>query len=198
MGDVGPGKFLLITVSGSLRGDKLLYDEIVCAWKKNILIRNHESTHWNLKKMINIIDCNKLSSCLQFSYIYTWLIFHLALIRSASRSHTEQLFDNISQKLIAHMQYVGVVPWCFFPSVEVGNPSLVMPDLELRSVAWSLTKGWSISWAAVGRAAGSRCKQSFRKLFASEERWSGISGMSLLFPILNIAATCGNNTNLSR
>jgi len=34
MGDVGPGKFLLITVSGSLRGDKLLYDEIamlVCA-----------------------------------------------------------------------------------------------------------------------------------------------------------------------
>jgi len=34
MGDVGPGKFLLNTVSGSLRGDKLLYDEIamlVCA-----------------------------------------------------------------------------------------------------------------------------------------------------------------------
>jgi len=86
----------------------------------------------------------------------------------------------------------------FFPSVEVGNPSLVMPDLELRNVAWSLTKGWSISWAAVGRAAGSRCKQSFRKLFASGERWSGISGMSLLFPILNIAATCENNTKLSR
>ena len=78
----------------------------------------------------------------------------------------------------------------FFPSVEVGNISLVMPDLELLTVAWSFTKGWSISWAAVGRAAGSRCKQSFRKLFASEERLSGISGMSLLFPILNIAATC--------
>jgi hypothetical protein len=29
----------------------------------------------------------------------------------------------------------------------------------------------------------------FRKLFASEERLSGISGMPLLFPILNVAAT---------
>jgi hypothetical protein len=59
MGDAGSGKFLLITVSGSLKGDKLLYDEIamlVCAM-------------------------------------------------------------------------------VFFPSVEVGNTSLVMPDLELRSVA---------------------------------------------------------------
>jgi hypothetical protein len=74
--------------------------------------------------------------------------------------------------------------------LEVGNISLVMPDLELLTDAWSLTQGCSINWAAVGRAAGSRCKQSFRKLFASEERWSGISGMSLLFPILNIAATC--------
>jgi hypothetical protein len=77
----------------------------------------------------------------------------------------------------------------FFPPVEVGNIPLVMPDLELLTVAWSFTKGRSISWAAIGRAAGSRCKQSFRKLFASEERLSGISGMPLLFPILNIAAT---------
>jgi len=53
-----------------------------------------------------------------FSYIYTCLIFHLALIRSASRSHTEQLFDNICQKLIAHRQYVEVVPWCFSPRLK--------------------------------------------------------------------------------
>jgi len=62
MGDVGPGKFLIM-ISGSLKGDKLLYDEVA---------------------------------------IFTML---------------------------------------FFPSVEVGNISLVMPDLELLAVAWSLTKG---------------------------------------------------------
>jgi len=65
MGDVGPGKFLLNTVSGSLRGDKLLYDEIA------------------------MLVCATV----------------------------------------------------FFPSVEVGNTSLVIPDLELRNVEWSLTKG---------------------------------------------------------
>jgi hypothetical protein len=54
--------------------------------------------------------------------------------------------------------------------VEVENRSLVMLDLELLSVTWSFTKGCSINLAAVGRAAGSRCKQSFKKLFASGGR----------------------------
>jgi len=51
-------------------------------------------------------------------------------------------------------------------------------------------KGWSSNLWAVGRANGSLCKHSLMKFFASFERCSGISGISLLFPILNMAATC--------
>jgi len=41
MGDVGPGKFLIM-ISGSLKGDKLLYDEVaIFTWRKNIQLRNH-------------------------------------------------------------------------------------------------------------------------------------------------------------
>lgn len=43
MGDVGPVKFL-VTTSGSLKGDKLLYDEIptfVCTWWKKTVVRDH-------------------------------------------------------------------------------------------------------------------------------------------------------------
>lgn len=39
MGDVGPGKFL-ITISGSLKGDKLLYDEVAFfTWRKKHTIK---------------------------------------------------------------------------------------------------------------------------------------------------------------
>uniref|UniRef100_A0A2P2LSC9 Uncharacterized protein n=1 Tax=Rhizophora mucronata TaxID=61149 RepID=A0A2P2LSC9_RHIMU len=50
-------------------------------------------------------------------------------------------------------------------------------------------KGWSNNCEAVGRADGSRCKHRVMKLFASLERLLGISGISLLLPILKIAAT---------
>jgi hypothetical protein len=42
----------------------------------------------------------------------------------------------------------------------------------------------------VKRDAGSRFKHICKKLFPSSEKLSGISGISLLFAILNIAATC--------
>lgn len=61
------------------------------------------------------------------------------------------------------------------------------------TVAWSRTNGCSSNCAAVGRADGSRCRQSFRKSFPSSEKWSGIGGISLLLPILNIAATWFNS-----
>ena len=61
--------------------------------------------------------------------------------------------------------------------------------MDLSSGAAFLTKGCSKSWAAVGRYNGLRCKHSFTKAFPSSDRWSGISGSSLLFPILNMAAT---------
>lgn len=61
--------------------------------------------------------------------------------------------------------------------------------MVLSSGATFLTKGCSKSWAAVGRCSGLRCKHSLIKLFPSSDRWSGISGSSLLFPILNMAAT---------
>lgn len=76
------------------------------------------------------------------------------------------------------------------PSKVEGKASFVIAILATLVVAWSLTKGWSCSCKAVGRNDGSRCKHSLIKLFASLERWSGISGTSLLFPILKIAATC--------
>lgn len=76
------------------------------------------------------------------------------------------------------------------PSKVEGKASFVIAILAILVVAWSRTKEWSSSCKAVGRADGSRCKHSLTKLFASLERWSGISGTSLLFPILKIAATC--------
>lgn len=54
-------------------------------------------------------------------------------------------------------------------------------------------KGCSSNFWAVGRANGSRCKHNIMKFFASFDRCSGISGISLLFPILNMAATCQYN-----
>lgn len=39
MGDVGPGKFLIM-ISGSLKGDKLLYDEVaIFTWRKKHAIK---------------------------------------------------------------------------------------------------------------------------------------------------------------
>jgi len=52
-----------------------------------------------------------------------------------------------------------------------------------------LTNGCCRSWPAEGRSSGSLCKQSLTKSFPSSDKWSGIVGSSLLFPILNIAAT---------
>ena len=96
------------------------------------------------------------------------------------------LYSNSRHKSIGFENYTLL----WFPSEEEGNKSLTMLNFAAFMSGWSRTKGWSISWAAVGRADGSRCKHSFRKLFASEERCSAISGISLLFAILNIAATC--------
>ena len=60
-------------------------------------------------------------------------------------------------------------------------------ELDLST---NLTKGCSKSWAAVGLARGSRCKQHLRNIFASSDKKSGILGTSLLLPILKTAAIC--------
>lgn len=46
------------------------------------------------------------------------------------------------------------------------------------------------SSTAVGRWEGSRCRHFLMKSLHCSDRWSGIGGSSLLFPILNIAAIC--------
>lgn len=81
------------------------------------------------------------------------------------------------------------------PSKERRYDSLVTPTWATFAVLWFLTKGCSSSLEAVGRRDGSRCKHDLIKLFASLERCSGISGKSLLFPILNMAATCSIESN---
>lgn len=51
------------------------------------------------------------------------------------------------------------------------------------------TKGWSKSWAAVGRAFGSTCRHRRIKSRAQLERDWGMGGRSPL-PILNNAGNC--------
>lgn len=56
-----------------------------------------------------------------------------------------------------------------------------------------LIKGCSRSWVAVGRLHVSRCKHFNTKSLQLLERRSGTGGSSLLFTILNMAATFKKN-----
>lgn len=60
------------------------------------------------------------------------------------------------------------------------------------------TNGCSRSCSALGRLIGSRCRHCLTKSFPSSERSSGIAGSSLLFPILNMAATFKNRQGINR
>ncbi len=61
----------------------------------------------------------------------------------------------------------------------------------------SSTKGCSNNWAAEGRCAGFRCRHNRTKSFPSFDSTSGMTGSSLLFQILNMAATCPTFSHFS-
>ena len=73
-------------------------------------------------------------------------------------------------------------------AVAIGCSKGSKPRADFCRGTAFLTNGCCKSSAAAGRLGDSRCRHCVIKSFPSSERWSGIVGRSLLFPILNIAA----------